>query len=118
VLLLASSLAALQAPSGSLASMPIPLTSGSPSDVSSRLLDICDVLDACERLNIQAVIAAAERELKPSGSPWGPGEHRLSGLEFGPETIFADVRCVNHHGWHHVGLLGAKGGECGQTRDR
>jgi len=52
--------------------------SGSPPDVSSQLLDICDVVDACEGLSIEAVIAAAERELEPSASS---GEHRrLSGL--------------------------------------
>jgi len=61
------SLTALQAPNGS------------PSDVSYRLLDICDVMDACEGLSSEAVIEAARRELQPSGSP---GEHRLSGLGF------------------------------------
>jgi len=63
VSLLAPVLAALQA------------SSGSPPDVSSRLLDICNVLDACEGLSIEAVIRAAERELKPSGSP---GQYRVS----------------------------------------
>jgi len=52
--------------------------SGSPSDVSSRLLDMCDVVDACEGLNVEAVVAAAERELQPSGSA---GKHGLLGLE-------------------------------------
>jgi len=73
-------------------------TSGSSPDVSSRLLDICDVMDACEGLSIEAVIAAAERELKLSGSP---GEQRLSGLE----TVSVDVGL-----WmHHVRLLGLGG---------
>jgi len=49
--------------------------SGSPPDVSSRLLNICNVVDACEGLDIEAVIQAAERELELSG------EHRLSGLK-------------------------------------
>jgi len=84
-LLHAPALAALQAPSGS-----------SP-DVSSRLLDICNVADACEGLSIEAVIAAAKRELKPSGSP---GEHRLSGLECTIEEVSADHQWVV---WmHHV----------------
>jgi len=38
--------------------------SGSPPDVSSRLLDMCNVVDACDGLGIDAVIAAAERELE------------------------------------------------------
>jgi len=66
----APALAASQAPSGS------------PPDVSSRLLDVCAVADACEGLKIEAVIEAAEKVLKPSGSP---GEHRLSGLDFETE---------------------------------
>jgi len=33
--------------------------SGSPSDVSSRLLGVCNVADACEGLSIGAVIEAA-----------------------------------------------------------
>lgn len=41
--------------------------SGSPPDVSQRLLDMCAVVDACEGLSIEAVIEAAERELEPSG---------------------------------------------------
>jgi len=45
--------------------------SGSPSDVSSRLLDICDVVDACEGLSIEAVIsAAAENLARPAGKHW------------------------------------------------
>jgi len=67
VFLPAPALAALQAPTGS------------PPDVSSRLLDLCDVVDACEGLSIDTVIAAAERELKLSASP---GEYRPPGLEF------------------------------------
>lgn len=53
--------------------------SGSPSDVSRRLLDMCDVMDACEGVNIQTVMAAAMWEMKSSGSP---GERRLLALEF------------------------------------
>jgi len=49
-------LAALQAPSGS------------PPDVSPRLLDICDVLDACEGLSIEAVVEAAHRLVQPGPS--------------------------------------------------
>jgi len=77
---LAPVLAALQAPSGS------------PPDVSPQLLGICDVMDACEGLSSEAVIEAAERKLKPSGSP---GEHRLPDLGFGTETVSADVGHVD-----------------------
>jgi len=80
VFLLAPALAALQAPRGS------------PSDVSSRLLDICDVVDACEGLNMKAVTAAAERELKPSGPP---GEHLLPGVECTIEEVSAVVGRVD-----------------------
>jgi len=75
---LTPALPALQAPSGS------------PPDVSSRLLDLCDVADVCELdnpaglLRVEALIEAAEKGLKPSGSP---GEHRLSGLGLDTEPL-------------------------------
>jgi len=67
----APALAALQAPTGS------------PPIVSLRLLDICDVVDACEGLSIEAVIETATRELKPSGFPVR--------LELETEMVSADV---------------------------
>jgi len=70
--------------------------SGSPPDVCSRLLAICDVLDACEGLSVEAVIAAAERELKPSGSP---GEHWLSGLQLETETLCVNLARVDASRW-------------------
>jgi len=54
-------MAALQAPSGS------------PPDVSSRLLDICDVVDACEGLSIEAVVEAAYSLMHPGSL----GEHQM-----------------------------------------
>jgi len=66
---MALALAALQAPSGS------------PADVSSRLLDMCDVVDACEGLNIKAVIAVAHRMMHPGSS----GEHLV--LPNSPELL-------------------------------
>jgi len=46
------------------------------SDVPAQLPAISDVLEACEGLSIEAVIEAAERELKPSGSPGETGAVR------------------------------------------
>jgi len=96
------SLTALQAPSGS------------PPDVSSQLLDICDVVDACEGLSIDAVIEAAERQLKPSGSA---GEHQLSRLALETETVSADVGscgCI----MSGFGVLGEGGGAGGRPSER
>jgi len=56
VLLLGPALAALQAPSGS------------PPDVSARLLGMCDVVDACECLDTEAVVGAAYRLMHPSSA--------------------------------------------------
>jgi len=36
--------------------------------VSTQLLDICDVVDACEGLSMEVVIAAAYRLLHPGSS--------------------------------------------------
>jgi len=54
VFLLAPALTARQAPSGS------------PPDVSSRLLGVCNVVDACEGLSIEAVIEAARKLMHPA----------------------------------------------------
>jgi len=59
VSLLEIALAALQAPSGS------------PPDVSSRLLELCNVVEACEDLSAETVIEAAHKMMYPGSS----GEH-------------------------------------------
>jgi len=64
--------------------LPTQAPTGSPSDVSCRLLAICDVVDACEGLSVEAVVAAAERQLTLSGPP---GDHRLSRRKFRTETV-------------------------------
>lgn len=64
--------------------------SDSPPDVSPQLLHICNVVDVCEGLSLKAVIATAERQPKPSGSP---GEQQLPG---GLCLVSVDVDCVMH----------------------
>jgi len=89
--------------------------SGFPPDVSSRVLDICVVLDACEGLDIEEVIAAAERELKPL---WSPGEHQLSRLmiEIETDTASTDAGGVGASG-QGFGLESRRqGGRVGASR--